>query len=249
METRDIVLALLILCVGVGIFYLLDPTMAGLLKKQDSKSEGFFPESGGDETPAAEYERLTNLIEDINTGRVMAAPGMLQAHKSRQAALAEMLGEGFANLTDAPGVGVPTMHHQSGNQQQYDNETAQYALPTATRGGAVEGFETLTPAPVPMKDADKPANCYPKDQINPQELLPNDPNSKWAQVNPMGQGDIAGKNYLSAGALIGVNTIGQSLRNANYQLRSDPPNPQVKVSIWNQSTIEPDTNRRPMEIA
>jgi hypothetical protein len=102
---------------------------------------------------------------------------------------------------------------------------------------------------MPFKDAEKPANCYPKDQINPQELLPNDPNSKWAQVNPMGQGDIAGKNYLSAGALIGVNTIGQSLRNANYQLRSDPPNPQVKVSIWNQSTIEPDINRRPLEIA
>jgi hypothetical protein len=112
----------------------------------------------------------------------------------------------------------------------------------------VEGFETLTPAPMPFKDAEKPANCYPKDQINPSELLPNDPNSKWAQVNPMGQGDIAGKNYLSAGALIGVNTIGQSLRNANYQLRSDPPNPQVKVSIWNQSTIEADVNRRPLEI-
>jgi hypothetical protein len=112
----------------------------------------------------------------------------------------------------------------------------------------VEGFETLTPAPMPFKDAEKPANCYPKDQITPQELLPNDPNSKWAQVNPQGQGDIAGKNYLSAGSLIGVNTVGQSLRNANYQLRSDPPNPQVKVSIWNQSTIEPDINRRALEI-
>ena len=27
-----------------------------------------------------------------------------------------------------------------------------------------------------------------------------------------------------------------------------PPNPQVKVSPWLQSTIEPDTNRKPMEI-
>jgi hypothetical protein len=68
-------------------------------------------------------------------------------------------------------------------------------------------------------------------------------------VNPMGAGDIAGKNFLNAGALIGVNTVGQSLRNASWDLRSEPPNPQVAVSPWMQSTIEPDTNRRVMEIA
>jgi hypothetical protein len=211
METRDIVLAFLILCVGVGIFYLLDPTMAGLLKKQEARSEGF--------------ESRDSMQE---YARVIPESG-----------------------SDAPGVGVPTMNHQSGDYERAENMKAQYTVPTniSQQGsGSVEGFETLTPAPVPMKDAEKPANCYPKDQINPQELLPNDPNSKWAQVNPMGQGDIAGKNYLSAGALIGVNTIGQSMRNANYQLRSDPPNPQVKVSIWNQSTIEPDINRRALEI-
>jgi hypothetical protein len=156
------------------------------------------------------------------------------------------------------------LNHADGAEEGFANEAAgdmsYQASPTPNTNnvealnnnndneGVVEGFETLTPAPMPFKDAQKPANCYPKDQIAPQELLPNDPNSKWAQVNPQGQGDIAGKNYLSAGALIGVNTIGQSLRNANYQLRSDPPNPQVKVSIWNQSTIEPDINRRSLEI-
>ena len=41
---------------------------------------------------------------------------------------------------------------------------------------------------------------------------------------------------------------GESLRNANRQLRSEPANPQVKVSPWIQSTIEPDTNRKPLEI-
>jgi hypothetical protein len=64
----------------------------------------------------------------------------------------------------------------------------------------------------------------------------------------MGTGSLKGKNFLSAGALIGVNTVGQTLRNANYQLRSEPANPQVPVSVFNNSTIEPDTNRRDMEI-
>ena len=38
------------------------------------------------------------------------------------------------------------------------------------------------------------------------------------------------------------------MRNANLQLRSEPPNPQVQVSPWMQATIEPDINRRPLEV-
>ena len=93
-----------------------------------------------------------------------------------------------------------------------------------------------------------PKDCYPKDQLTPSELLPGDPNTKWAQVNPSGQGELKDQNFLNAGHHLGVNTVGQSLRNSNLQLRSEPPNPQVKVSPWMQTTIEPDTNRRPMEI-
>ena len=48
---------------------------------------------------------------------------------------------------------------------------------------------------------------------------------------------------------MGIDTVGTSLRNANLQIRSEPANPQVKVSPWQQTTIEPDTNRRPLEIA
>ena len=55
-------------------------------------------------------------------------------------------------------------------------------------------------------------------------------------------------NLLPAGAHIGVDTVGQTLRNANMQIRSEPPNPQMKVSPWLQTTIEPDSNRKPMEI-
>jgi hypothetical protein len=65
----------------------------------------------------------------------------------------------------------------------------------------------------------------------------------------MGSGSLKGKNFLSAGALIGINTVGQSLRNANYQLRSEPANPQVPVSVFNISTIEPDVNRRSFEVS
>ena len=114
-----------------------------------------------------------------------------------------------------------------------------------------EGFQDVTgyEGPAQFGSAEAPAGCYPRDQLTPSELLPKDQNSVWAQQNPMGTGSLKGKNFLSAGALIGVNTVGQSLRNSNLQLRSEPPNPQVAVSVFNQSTIEPDINRRSLEIA
>lgn len=93
-----------------------------------------------------------------------------------------------------------------------------------------------------------PKDCFPKDQLSPGELLPGDANSKWAQSVPAGQGELGDQNFLTAGHHVGVNTVGQTLRNANRQLRSEPPNPQVKVSPWLQTTIEADTNRRPLEI-
>jgi hypothetical protein len=93
-----------------------------------------------------------------------------------------------------------------------------------------------------------PAECYPKDVLSSADLLPRDADSAWAQVAPSGQGSLQDKNFLTAGFHVGINTVGQTLRNANYQLRSEPPNPQVKVSPWNMTTIDPDTNRRPMEI-
>ncbi len=114
----------------------------------------------------------------------------------------------------------------------------------------VQGFADLSTmeGPASFGDAQAPAGCYPRDQLTPSELLPRDPNSVWAQQNPMGTGSLKGKNFLSAGALIGINTVGQSLRNANWQIRSEPPNPQVPVSVFYQSTIEPDVNRRTREI-
>ena len=92
------------------------------------------------------------------------------------------------------------------------------------------------------------AACFPKEMLTPEELKPQDNSSLWAQVNPEGEGSLKGRSFLQAGHHIGINTVGQTMRNANLQLRSEPPNPQVLVSPWNQTTIEPDVNRKPLEI-
>ena len=103
---------------------------------------------------------------------------------------------------------------------------------------AVSGIQTPT------------RSCYPQNSLSPKELLPKNEKDNIANFNkdyPISEGILKGVNFLDAGYQIGVNTVGQSLRNANRQLRSEPPNPQVAVSPWLNTTIGPDLQRKPLE--
>ena len=93
-----------------------------------------------------------------------------------------------------------------------------------------------------------PPSCARQEVVDPKELLPKDANSEFSRLNPMGSGDLENVSLLKAGHHIGINTVGQSLRNANLQLRSEPANPQLNVGPWNNTTITADTNRKPLEI-
>jgi hypothetical protein len=67
-------------------------------------------------------------------------------------------------------------------------------------------------------------------------------------LNPVNQGNPITPDLLQAGYHIGLDTIGQTLKNPNYQLRSDPYIPKAAVGPWNQSTYEPDLMRVPLEV-
>jgi len=90
-------------------------------------------------------------------------------------------------------------------------------------------------------------SCNTQPTLNPSELLPNDKNSEWANINPA-SADLKNLNLLNPQQVIGINTVGSSLRNANLQVRSEPSIPKANVGPWNSSTIEPDSFRRPLEI-
>lgn len=129
-----------------------------------------------------------------------------------------------------------------------------HAGPAATahqfEPSANEALDNEKYLPVKMPDGgpSEPDAHFPQDRIKPEDLLPRDAaNSKWSQVNPAGQGSLSGQNYLSAAYHLGVDTQGSSLRNPSYDLRTEPPNPRYKVSIWNSSTIDPDMHRKPLE--
>jgi len=133
-------------------------------------------------------------------------------------------------------------------QQQYKDTNSQASAGVRPSDGlghnevfaSAKGIQTSTPG--------MPSSCSQPNIQNPAELLPKDTNSQWAQLNPSGKGELANINLLKAGYHIGIDTVGQTLRNANLQIRSEPPNPQLSVGPWNQSTIEPDFMRVPLEL-
>ena len=61
---------------------------------------------------------------------------------------------------------------------------------------------------------------------------------------------LSGQNYMDPRSQIGYpETLGGVLRNANRQFRSEPINPRSPGSIFNLSTIPPDTMRPQFEIS
>lgn len=93
----------------------------------------------------------------------------------------------------------------------------------------------------------EPSSCYPQKQLSPSDLLPEGDSAQvqdFDKSSPNAEGILKGVNFLDSGFHVGVNTIGQSLRNANRGLRSEPANPRVAVSPWMNSTIGADLTRK-----
>ena len=123
-----------------------------------------------------------------------------------------------------------------------------YSEPTQNLAKQPTVLETSAQHVVPAPEGATMAGGYQLRPVNnPDSLLPDDSNSDWARLNPtMNAGTTP--DLLQAGYHIGLDTIGQTLRNANLQLRSDPIIPKMEVGPWAQSTIEPDIARVPLEI-
>lgn len=142
------------------------------------------------------------------------------------------------------GLSLDNMDNNNKQENNQENQQASQVMPSKPMGeneqfASVQGADT---------QSSLLASCSGQPNMNPEELLPKDENNQWASLNPRGSGNLENINLLKAGWQAGINTVGSSLRNANLQLRSEPPNPQVQVSPWGNSTIEPDLMRVPLEI-
>lgn len=94
-------------------------------------------------------------------------------------------------------------------------------------------FASYNPGPKKMMNDE--------DIFKSEEYLAKETNQNWFEVPPEPI-SIKNRHLINISRPIGVNTIGNSLRNPSYDLRGSPPNPKFVVSPWMQSTIEPDLN-------
>lgn len=167
------------------------------------------------------------LLVAMNLKEPVVAEGFYGAHEEK---------EHFTDEAEAETVAA-----EAAAASEPATKDTEYDVTPRNETASTQNSVDSTPGPV------KGPGCVQMDTVSPEDLLPN-ANSENVWDTPANPGDISGANFLDAGHHLGVNTVGQSLRNANRQLRSEPANPQVKVSPWLQTTIEPDCNRRPMEI-
>ncbi len=181
---------------------------------------------------------LKNLQKNIKAHHFIALIGIIvlalaiMQYSGRKNNFSDGFGDGYSNSpsnvpnsTNIAASAAPAMGSVGGNEV-FSNVPA--------------GSMTSTHGLAPVSRANS--------NYDPSELLPKDINSQWAQLNPAGSADFKNVNLLKAGSLIGIDTVGSSLRNANLQERSEPPNPTATVSPWMNTTIEPDLMRLPLEI-
>lgn len=138
-------------------------------------------------------------------------------------------------LEDGGSVQYPLDSHGS---EGYGAKTNSLAQPSV--------LETSAQHVVPAPESIALGNDYAMRPVNSvKDLLPTDSNAEWAKLNP-GLNAGATPDLLSAGTIIGINRA--PLRNSNLQYRSDPVIPKQDIGPWNQSTIDQDISRIPLEI-
>jgi hypothetical protein len=182
---------------------------------------------------------LKNLVRNLKTHYLIAIIGLF------------VLGYAIMQYssqkgTSSDGFGSPISFKEDGKKPQQQLSGGNGARPAEPAGqnevyASVSGI-TTTSAGLPSASSLKGTVSTPSD------LLPNDKNSKWAEFNPAGKNGLENVSLLKSGYHIGIDTVGSSLRNANLQVRSEPPNPTTNVSPWMNTTIEPDLMRAPLEI-
>jgi hypothetical protein len=146
----------------------------------------------------------------------------------------------FSSYSGMKGVVIDRAEELGGSGQtapSSDTGPYQPSEETKSLGGnavAVSSMQGRTPSTT---------QTYTPTTLSAEEMLPKGGlGASWAAVNPSSADDLAGQNFLQAGYQSTTNVIGiaQTNRNASYDIRSETPNPQIKVGPFLNTTIDPD---------
>lgn len=100
----------------------------------------------------------------------------------------------------------------------------------------------------PYKQEKMVADKYkPSEIFNSNNYLPSEGshNPDWWDKVPEPV-SVKNRHLINVTKPIGVGTVGSSLRNPSYDIRGSPACPKFVISPWQQSTIQPDNNLKPL---
>jgi len=151
----------------------------------------------------------------------------------------------------APKIPLPYM--ENADEETMEPEVEETTEPEEAKAiQNISGVSDIGSSPMSLNDMTSANiqlenNCGEKNvPYLSSHLLPKkDENDEDFSEFAPNQNDIEDENFLQSDRFT---VTSQSKRNVNYSIRSEPPNPKNVVCPWMQSTIEPDTMRKPLEI-
>ena len=235
---------LLLITLGFLIYYLTKPKVANNNKTPTS-------------TPTLTNGRVEKFAADEPT--VTTSPAASATTSPAASATTSPAATPAASVTTSPAASASAtssanvLENQELVNQILSDENVQIDvknfLPNDTADSGADlnsAFESPLPQKTSASSVDLNKNNVTK--YDAKDFLPKEINDKWfdtdfsqAKYNVNDDKLINTERYV-----IGVNTVGQSLKNASYDIRGTVPNPKFTVSPWNNSTYEPDFNLKPL---
>lgn len=185
-------------------------------------------------------EDATNVVENAQNVDVIESDTPLDTESESELNFNDPDYANYEPVVDNNNQEAPVTDMQDNNMEVLPEKTVEEAVEPVDDKYSITGLED-SDSYFMLDTNEVGANATQQNnKLNPSELLPAD--SK----------NMEGNNFLTASLskneqIIGIPTQTQRSRK-NYDLRSAPPNPQVEVSPWNMSTMEPDTGRLTFEI-
>jgi hypothetical protein len=117
-----------------------------------------------------------------------------------------------------------------------------------TDGGANLNQAFVKPVP---EGAETNTINFNKDYLkkyDSKSYLPQEVNDEWFDTDfSQAKKNVGSDKLINTDKyIVGVDTVGQSLKNATYDIRGTIANPKYNVSPWLNSTYEPDYNIKPL---
>jgi len=162
--------------------------------------------------------------------------------------LNQILAEDETPIVETPIVEMPIVETPNVETQSIEPTGNQFEPSDIQESGADLNSAFQSPVPQQAQSDVVDINNNNVKKYKAKDFLPKEINNQWFDTDfSQAKFNINDDKLINTDRyVIGVNTVGQSLKNASYDIRGTVPNPKFTVSPWNNSTYEPDFNIKPL---